>query len=58
MERQVEIFIMVEANIDLTIGDELLINYPFIKFTPTRNRREEEGLLRDIPKRRKPKNKK
>ena len=34
MERQVEIFIMVEAITYLTIGDELLINYPFIKCTP------------------------
>ena len=58
MERQVERFIMVEAITDLTIGDELLINYPFIKCTPARKRREEEGLPGDIHKARKPKTKK
>ena len=35
MERQVEIFIMVEAITDLTIGDELLINYPFNPKNPS-----------------------
>ena len=35
MERQVYILIMVEVIMDLTIGDELLINYTFKKCTPT-----------------------
>jgi hypothetical protein len=34
MEREVDRLIMVEAIIDLTIGDELFINYPFLKHTP------------------------
>ena len=33
MERVVDILIMVEAIMDLTIGDELIIDYPFLKRT-------------------------
>ena len=53
MERQVDRMIMVEAIRDLSIGDELLINYPFVKWTPARKRREEQGLPKDVPKGRK-----
>ena len=35
MEREVDILIMVEAIVDLNIGDELFIDYPFLKHTPT-----------------------
>jgi hypothetical protein len=31
MEREVDRLIMVEVIMDLTIGDELLINYPLLK---------------------------
>jgi hypothetical protein len=34
MEREVDRLIMVEAIMDLTTGDELLIDYPFLKHTP------------------------
>ena len=34
MERDVDRLIMVEAIMDLTTGDELLIDYPFLKCTP------------------------
>jgi hypothetical protein len=44
MEREVDRLIMVEAIMDLTIGDELLINYPFLKRTLARKKREELGL--------------
>jgi hypothetical protein len=33
MEREVDRLIMIEAIMNLTIGDELLINYPFLKYT-------------------------
>ena len=56
MERDVNRLIMVEAIMDLTTGDELLINYPFLKCTPARNKREEQGLPKDVRKGRKPKN--
>ena len=56
MEREVDRLIMVEAIMDLTIGDELLINYPFLKCTPTRKKRKEQGLPKDDLKGRKPKN--
>jgi hypothetical protein len=35
MEREVDRLIIVEAIMDLTIGDELLINYPFLKHNLT-----------------------
>ena len=35
MEREVDILIMFEAIIDLNTRDELLIEYPFLKCTPT-----------------------
>jgi hypothetical protein len=56
MEREVDRLIMVEAIMDLTIGDELLINYPFLKCTPSRKKREELCLSKDVRKGRKPKN--
>ena len=56
MERDVDRLIMVEAIMDLTTGDELLIDYPFLKRTPARNKREEQGLHKDVRKGRKPKN--
>ena len=56
MEREVDRLIMVEAIMDLTIGDDLLINYPFLKRTPTWKKREELGLPKDVRKGRKPKN--
>ena len=56
MEREVDRLIMVEAIMDLTIGDELLIDYPFLKWTPTRKKREEQSLPKDVRKGRKPKN--
>jgi hypothetical protein len=34
MEREVDRLIRVEGIMDLTIGDELFINYPFLKHTP------------------------
>ena len=34
MERDVDRLIMVEAIMDLTIGDDLLINFPFLKCIP------------------------
>ena len=40
MEREVDILIMVEDFMDLTIGDELLINYPFLKHTLVKNNME------------------
>ena len=56
MEREVDRLIMVEAIMDLTIGDELLIDYPFLKCTPGWKKREEQGLLKDVRKGIKPKN--
>jgi hypothetical protein len=56
MEREVDRLIMVEAIMDLTIGDELFINYPFLKRTLARKKREELGLPKDVRKGRKPKN--
>ena len=56
MERDVNRLIIVEAIMDLTIGDELLIDYPFLKRTPPRKKREEQGLPKDVRKGRKPKN--
>lgn len=38
MEKQVDRLIMVEAIMDLTISDELFINYPFLKRTPVRKK--------------------
>lgn len=58
MEREVDRLIMVEAIMDLTIGDELLIDYPFLKHTLARKKREEQGLPKDVLKGRKPKNNK
>lgn len=34
MEREIDRLIMVEAIMNLTIGDELFINYLFLKHTP------------------------
>ena len=56
MERDVDRLIMVEAIMDLTTGDELLIDYSFLKHTPARKEREEQGLPKDVRKGRKPKN--
>jgi sugar-specific transcriptional regulator TrmB len=56
MEREVDRLIMVEAIMDLTTGDELLIDYPFLKHTLVRKKREEQGLPKDVRKGRKPKN--
>jgi SET domain-containing protein len=56
MERELDRLIMVEAIMDLTTGDELVIDYPFLKCTPTRNKREEQGLSKNVRKGRKPKN--
>jgi len=58
MERDADRLIMVEAIMDLTIGDELLIDYPFLKHTPSRKKREEKGLPKDVLKGIKPKNNK
>lgn len=41
---------------DLTIGDELLIDYPFLKHTHAWKKREEQGQPKDVYKGRKPKN--
>ena len=56
MEREVDRLIMVEAIMDLTIGDSLLIDYPFLKHSPMLKKREEQGLPKDVRKGRKPKN--
>jgi hypothetical protein len=56
MEREADRLIMVEAIVDLTIGDELFINYLFLKHTPTQNKREEQGIPKDVLKGRKLKN--
>jgi hypothetical protein len=56
MEREVDRLIMDEAIMDLTIGDELLINYPFLKRTHARKKREELCLPKDVHKGRKLKN--
>ena len=40
MEREVDRLIMVEAIMELTIGDALLINSPFLKHTHVQNKRE------------------
>ena len=56
MERDVDRLIMFEAIMDLTIGDELLIDYPFLKCTHARKTREEQGLPKDVRKGRKTKN--
>ena len=56
MEREVDRLIMFEDIMDLTTGDELLIDYPFLKCTPARKKREEQGLPKDVWKGRKPKN--
>lgn len=53
MESRVDRMIMVEAIRDLFVGDELLINYPFVKRTLARKRREEQDLPKDVPKGRK-----
>ena len=58
MEREVDRLIMVEAIMVLTIGDELLINYPFLKLILAKNKREEQGLSKNVCKGRKPKNNK
>lgn len=55
MEREVDILIMVEAIMYLTIRDALLINYPFLKRTPAWKKREEQGLPVDVIKGEKPK---
>jgi len=56
MEIWKEWLIMVEVIMDLTTGDELLIDYPFLKHTLARKKREEQGLPKDVRKGRKPKN--
>jgi hypothetical protein len=56
MEREVDRLIMVEDIMDLTIGDYLLINYPFLKCTHAQKKREELGLPKDVRKGKKPKN--
>ena len=56
MEIEVDRLIMVEAIMDLTIRDELLINYPFLKHTFAQNKREQQCLPKDVLKGRKPKN--
>ena len=56
MEREVDRLIKFEAIVDLTIRDDLLINYPFTKNTPTERKREEQGLPKDVLMGRKPKN--
>ena len=56
MEREVDILIMVEAIMDLNIGDEIFINYPLLKHTHARKKREEQGLPKDVLKGRKSKN--
>ena len=56
MEREVDRLIMVEAIMDLIIGDELSIDYPFLKHTPMQKKREEQSLPNDVCKGRKPKN--
>ena len=58
LERDVDKLIMVESIIDLNIGDELLIDYPFLICTRARKKREEQGLLKDVLKGKKPKNNK
>ena len=58
MKKEVDRLIMVEDIIDLTIGYELLIDYPFLKHTLVRKKREEQGLPKDVLKGRKPKNNK
>ena len=40
---------------DLNIGDELLIDYPFLKHIPAWKKREEQGLPKDVCKGRKTK---
>ena len=55
MEREVDRMIMVEPIMDLTTGDELLIDYPFLNCTHARKKREEQGLPKDVHKGRKPK---
>jgi hypothetical protein len=56
MEREVDRLIMVEAIMGLTVGDELLIDYPFLKHIPAQKKREEQGLPKDVHKGRNPKN--
>ena len=56
MEREVDILIMVESSMDLSTGDELLIDYPFLKCTPMWKKREKQGLPKDVRKGRNPKN--
>ena len=56
MEIHIDILIMVEAIMELTIGDELLMNFSFLKCTTARNKREEQGLLKDVLKGKKSKN--
>ena len=58
MEREVDRLIMVEAIMDLTIVDELLIDNPFLKCTLVRKKMEEQGLPKDVLKGRKLKNNK
>ena len=56
MEREVDSLIMVEAIMDLTIGDEILIDCSFLKHTLAWKKREEQGLPKDVLKGRKTKN--
>jgi hypothetical protein len=56
MERELDILIMVEYIIELTIWDELFINYPFLKCTHVRKKIEEQGLPKDVLKYKKLKN--
>ena len=58
MKRHIDWFIMVQNITNLTIGDGLLVNYSFIKCIATQKRRDVKGILMDIPKGRKTKNKK
>ena len=56
MDIEVDILIMVEDIMGLNNGDELLIDYPFLKCTPAWKKREVQGLPKDVRKGRKPKN--
>ena len=58
MEREVDRLIMAEVITGLTIRDQLLINYNFVKCTLVQKKREEKVLTKDVIKGRKPKNNK
>ena len=56
MERMFDRLIMVDSIMNLTNGDELLINYPFFKLNLVQNKKEEQSIPKDVLKGRKPKN--